>query len=280
MPKEKLRVFVACPIGSDDSEDRRRSDQLLKHIISPVAEDLSYQVTRADKIAEPGRITLQIATELGSSDVVIVDLTTLNPNVMYELGARQGLGRPYILMAAEGQVLPFDLLDFRTIFYKLDLDGVEDARANLKSQLESALSDKSSIFNSSIFSVPPSEQDPHQSTQTDQRLMYVLEALGHFSRESEQTRDVMQMVIQVMSQLVEERQLARQQTEEQRNQEMGLWLMSQLIQNPESVEGVMSAIQTFQGFNPGAASHATIEKPLKEDPPPNRASRRKRASGS
>lgn len=278
MPQENHKLFVACPIGPDDSEQRRRSDQLLKHIISPVAEDLNCQVTRADKIAEPGRITLQIATELGSSDVIIVDLTDLNPNVMYELGARQGLGRPYILMAAEGQALPFDLLDFRTIFYKLDLDGVEDARASLKSQLESALSGQSSIFNSSIFSVPPSEQDPHQATQTDQRLMYVLEALGHLSRESEQTREVMQMVIQVMSQLVEERQLARQQTEEQRNQEMGLWLMSQLIQNPENVEGVMSAIQTLQGFNPGAASHATIEKPLKEGPPPNRASRRKRAS--
>jgi hypothetical protein len=210
--------------------------------------------------------------------VTIVDLTDLNPNVMYELGARQGLGRPYILMAAEGQALPFDLLDFRTIFYKLDLDGVEDARANLKSQLESALSGQSSVFNSSIFSVPPSEQDPHQATQTDQRLMYVLEALGHFSRESEQTREVMQMVIQVMSQLVEERQLARQQTEEQRNQEMGLWLMSQLIQNPESVEGVMSAIQTLQGFNPSAASHASIDKPLKEDPPQNRASRRRKTS--
>jgi hypothetical protein len=278
MPQENHKLFVACPIGPENSEQRKRSDQLLKHIISPVAEDLGCQVTRADRIAEPGRITLQIASEIGSSDVTIVDLTDLNPNVMYELGARQGLGRPYILMAAEGQALPFDLLDFRTIFYKLDLDGVEDARANLKSQLESALSGQSSVFNSSIFSVPPSEQDPHQATQTDQRLMYVLEALGHFSRESEQTREVMQMVIQVMSQLVEERQLARQQTEEQRNQEMGLWLMSQLIQNPESVEGVMSAIQTLQGFNPSAASHASIDKPLKEDPPQNRASRRRKTS--
>lgn len=278
MSQENHKLFVACPIGPENSEQRKRSDQLLKHIISPVAEDLDCQVTRADRIAEPGRITLQIASEIGASDVTIVDLTDLNPNVMYELGARQGLGRPYILMAAEGQALPFDLLDFRTIFYKLDLDGVEDARANLKSQLESALSGQSSVFNSSIFSVPPSEHDPHQATQTDQRLMYVLDALGHFSRESEQTREVMQMVIQVMSQLVEERQLARQQTEEQRNQEMGLWLMSQLIQNPESVEGVMSAIQTLQGFNPSAASHASIDKPLKEDPPQNRASRRRKMS--
>lgn len=278
MSQENHKLFVACPIGPENSEQRKRSDQLLKHIFSPVAEDLDCQVTRADRIAEPGRITLQIASEIGASDVTIVDLTDLNPNVMYELGARQGLGRPYILMAAEGQALPFDLLDFRTIFYKLDLDGVEDARANLKSQLESALSGQSSVFNSSIFSVPPSEHDPHQATQTDQRLMYVLDALGHFSRESEQTREVMQMVIQVMSQLVEERQLARQQTEEQRNQEMGLWLMSQLIQNPESVEGVMSAIQTLQGFNPSAASHASIDKPLKEDPPQNRASRRRKMS--
>jgi len=276
MPQEDHKLFVACPIGPVGSDQRKRSDQLLKHIISPVAQDLNCQLTRADKIAEPGRITLQIAKEIGSADVCIVDLTDLNPNVMYELGARQGLGRPFILMAAEGQSLPFDLLDFRTIFYKLDLDGVESAKGSLKSQLESALSGNSSIFNSSIFSVLPSEPDPHQTTQTDQRLMYVLEALGQISRESEQTREVMQMVIQVMSQHAEERQLARQQTEEQRNHETGLWLMSQLIQNPESIEGVMSAIQTFQGFNPGTASPASMEKPDKEEPPQNRAARRRK----
>jgi hypothetical protein len=272
MPPGNHKLFVACPIGLVDSEQRRRSDQLLKYIISPVADELSCQVTRADKIAEPGRITLQIATEIGSSDVVIADLTDLNPNVMYELGARQGLGRPYILMAAEGQSLPFDLLDFRTIFYRLDLDGVEVARASFKSQLESALSGQSPNFSSSIFSVPPSEQDPHQARPPDQELMYVLEALGHISRESQQTQDMMQMVVQVMSQVFEERQLARQQTDEQRSKEMGSWLMSQLIQNPESVEVVMSAIKTLQGIIPGPASHAAVEKPLKEDLLPSRAS--------
>jgi len=153
MPQEKHKVFVACPIGSDDSEERRRSDQLLEHIISPVAEDLNCQVTRADNIAMPGKITHQIDIELRSSDVVIVDLTDLNPNVMYELGVRQGLGRPYILMAAEGQKLPFDLRDYRTIFYKVCFVGVAgaDARKSLKSQLESALSGQPSISDSSIF---------------------------------------------------------------------------------------------------------------------------------
>jgi catechol 2,3-dioxygenase-like lactoylglutathione lyase family enzyme len=139
-----IHIFVACPIGAENSPERNRSDQLLEHILYPVIDDLLGKpdevIVRADTIGEPGRITSHIARELDIADVVIADLIGLNPNVMYEVGVRHTLNKPLVLMAIDGQLLPFDLHDYRTIFYKLDLKGIKPAQEQLKKQLEKILS--------------------------------------------------------------------------------------------------------------------------------------------
>jgi nucleoside 2-deoxyribosyltransferase len=275
------KIFVASPIGSEGSPQRRRSDQLLKHIIGPVADELGCDVVRADKLAEPGRITLQIANELGSADVVIADLSDLNPNVMYELGARQGLGRPYVLMAEDGMSLPFDLLDFRTIFYRLDLDGVDAAKEQLRAQLQAALDGKGSIVNRSIFSVSESTIDPGPTSATDQRLLLVLEAIGHLSRETEETKDSLQAMATVLSDLVEDRREAKQIAEEQRNQELGKWLFSQMLQNPEGADSVIAAVQTFANFSetPVQQARAASSQPKKVNRQTRRQAQREGKEG-
>ncbi|MDB5262227.1 MAG: hypothetical protein JWQ14_1508 [Adhaeribacter sp.] len=174
-------IFLACPIGQSGSPERIRSDKLLKYVIRPVADELNCQVTRGDKIAEIGRITLQVAAKLNCSDVVIADLTGLNPNVMYELGVRQALGRPCILMAQVGQSLPFDLLDFRTIFYQLDLDAVEEAKVELKLQLETAISGQGPILSRKLYECAESEveNEPNQAEILDEILSNVRTLLSH-----------------------------------------------------------------------------------------------------
>src|SRR4051794_19690514 len=127
MRKVTMSIFVACPIGDEDSQERKRSDNLLKYVISPVVGEIlggtpEAAILRSDKIATPGRITVQILRALAESDVVIADLTGTNPNVMYEVGIRQALVKPFVLMAEKGQELPFDLSDLRTVFYRLELE--------------------------------------------------------------------------------------------------------------------------------------------------------------
>jgi nucleoside 2-deoxyribosyltransferase len=104
------KVFLACPIGEDNSPERNRSDKLLKYVIHPVTKELllgppEEAIIRADKMGEPGRITTQVLRELIESDVVIADLTGTNPNVMYEVGIRQAMMKPLVLMAEKGQRL-------------------------------------------------------------------------------------------------------------------------------------------------------------------------------
>ncbi len=137
--------FVICPIGSDDSDDRKRSDRVLKHVIKPAIKIVTSQndeecIHRADLIAKPGRITQQIIEKLRSTDVVIADLTGQNANVMYELGLRHGTGKPCVLLCQKNQKLPFDLADLRTIFYEIDVDEVEKASLELSKHISDAIS--------------------------------------------------------------------------------------------------------------------------------------------
>src|SRR4051794_27731601 len=101
------KIFIACPIGDEDSEERKRSDKLLRHVIEPVIQDVEKDGTtvdliRADKTSSTGRISKQMVEDIVSCDVMLADVTGDNPNVLYEVGLRQALLKPYILMAQRG----------------------------------------------------------------------------------------------------------------------------------------------------------------------------------
>ncbi len=107
--------FVISSIGSNNSDERRRSDDIFEGIIKPVVEDLGYTTERADKIMKAGKITEQIVEYLIYSGLVIADLTDSNANVLYELGIRHAVGKPVIQIIEDPSKLPFDLGDERTI---------------------------------------------------------------------------------------------------------------------------------------------------------------------
>jgi hypothetical protein len=121
--------FIIAPIGESGSAVRKRSDQVLRHIIRPALEATGYDSVRADEISDPGNITTQILSRLAESDLVVADLTGHNPNVYYELGIRHAIGKPIIHLIEKGDRIPFDLVAFRTIVLDhKDLDSAEQAR--------------------------------------------------------------------------------------------------------------------------------------------------------
>lgn len=121
----KKTCFVVTPIGKPDSDIRRHIDGILEIAIRPVFEG-DYTVEAAHTCFESTSITKQVYQKLYESDLVIVDLTGLNPNVMYELGIRFCFGKPVILIAEEGTRLPFDINERRTLFFKGDPLGFSE----------------------------------------------------------------------------------------------------------------------------------------------------------
>ncbi|HFQ4978368.1 TPA: hypothetical protein ACGU7N_002418 [Vibrio vulnificus] len=133
--------FIVTPIGESNSAIRREIDALITTVFEPILTSFDLKVTVAHQISETGSITRQVIKRLIESDLVIANLTNLNPNVMYELGIRHCTRKPTIVIAREDVVLPFDISDERTIFYKNDIGGVNELKKALESILPSALED-------------------------------------------------------------------------------------------------------------------------------------------
>ncbi|MCL2688215.1 MAG: hypothetical protein FWE57_00010 [Chitinispirillia bacterium] len=155
MEKEKKTIFFVCPIGDEGTETRRNSDivfKVIERVIKNIKEFSEYDIVRADKIEESGRITTHICQQLKTSDICIVDLTDLNPNVLYEFGIRQALLKPYVLIAKKETILPFDLKDSRTVFYDMsDIESVLKLDDRLKGHLLTALEGKIDEYDKKLF---------------------------------------------------------------------------------------------------------------------------------
>jgi hypothetical protein len=134
---EKRICFIISPIGDNESEVRKRSDKVLKHIITPSVEPFGYDVIRADKISEPGIITTQIIQYIVDSALVVADLTDRNPNVFYELALRHAIRKPLVQMIKKGETVPFDVAATRIIHFDIqDLDSVDQAKTEIANQIK------------------------------------------------------------------------------------------------------------------------------------------------
>ncbi|MBM4329771.1 MAG: hypothetical protein FJ117_00875 [Deltaproteobacteria bacterium] len=135
--EEKICFFIA-PIGDPGTEIRKRSDQILKYLIEPVAMTCGYKAIRADKISEPGIITSQVIQHVIDDPMVVADLTGWNPNVFYELAIRHTFRKPYVQIIQKGERIPFDVSGIRTVEVDHhDLDSVEEAKGEITRQMKS-----------------------------------------------------------------------------------------------------------------------------------------------
>ena len=174
--------FVIAPIGEPDSDIRKRSDQILRYIIRPAAEDCGYETVRADDIDRPGIITNQVIQHILEDALVVADLTGKNPNVFYELAVRHATRKPLVQIIQKDESIPFDVTATRTIFVEhQDLDGAEAAKVAIIDQIKSLETDASGL--ESPISVPLDLQRLRESQSPEQRsLAEVLSEVSHLSR--------------------------------------------------------------------------------------------------
>lgn len=94
-------------------------DKTYKNIIQPAVTVSGYQCVRADEIQESGLIDKSMYALLMHADLVIADISTFNPNALYELGIRHAV-RPFstIVIKEEEGKIPFDLDHTRIFHYK------------------------------------------------------------------------------------------------------------------------------------------------------------------
>ncbi len=132
----KPKCFVIIQIGKEDSDERLKSDRVMKYIVERALED-KYHVQRADDIRQPGTVTVQIIEQLLEAPLVVADLSDRNANVYYELAIRHAVKKPVVHLITKGQEAPFDVNQMRYVSYDITApESVEAAREELKQNVE------------------------------------------------------------------------------------------------------------------------------------------------
>lgn len=144
------KCFVISPIDEPGTDKRKHADMTLHAIIRPalIECDPIFSVSRGDESAEIGLITNHVILEIENSDLIVADLSFLNPNVFYELGFAHAAEKPVIHLAHQGTKLPFDNAGYRTIIFDLaDWHSQEAARKQIREQARGALAKGSQVSN-------------------------------------------------------------------------------------------------------------------------------------
>lgn len=141
--KESVKTcFIITPLDDPGSPIRRLADGVINACIRPILEDMGFQVDLPHESVTPGSITKDIIGKIVNDDLVIANLTGLNPNVMYELGIRHSVRKATVHICKVGTELPFDIAPERTLFYRDDMCGVVEMRPDLENYIKQALEEK------------------------------------------------------------------------------------------------------------------------------------------
>ncbi|MDE6662004.1 MAG: nucleoside 2-deoxyribosyltransferase [Lachnospiraceae bacterium] len=127
---EKKTCFIVTPIGNDDSVIRRHIDGIIDQAIVPALEE-KYEIDVAHRKFEIGSINDRVIESVYKADLVIANLTNLNPNVMFELAVRYSFGKPAIVIAEKDTKLPFDIIVENTVFYVNDPSGANELKEKI-----------------------------------------------------------------------------------------------------------------------------------------------------
>jgi len=109
------------PIADTDGYSTGHFKHVYDNIVSPACEKAGYKAVRADDVKATNLIHLDILKKLIEAPVAICDLSSRNPNVLFELGIRQAFDRPVVLIQEIGTPKIFDIAPLRYLEYSKEM---------------------------------------------------------------------------------------------------------------------------------------------------------------
>jgi hypothetical protein len=136
--KKEQNCFIIMPIADVEGYPQGHFKHVYENIISPACELAGYKAQRADEVKASNLIHLDILNKLIEAPIAICDLSTRNPNVLFELGIRQAFDKPVVLMQEKGTPRIFDIAPLRYLEYSKEMKYHEVLRSQqeLKESLQ------------------------------------------------------------------------------------------------------------------------------------------------
>ncbi|HUU82995.1 MAG TPA: hypothetical protein VM243_05765 [Phycisphaerae bacterium] len=103
--------------------------------ITRATSECGLRSLRADDIWEDSTIVQDIFNLIFRAQVVVVDFTGKNPNVMYETGIAHTLGKHVVPIAQTLDDVPFDMRHHRVLKYLPNAEGLTKLSSNLATKL-------------------------------------------------------------------------------------------------------------------------------------------------
>ncbi|MGN6257338.1 MAG: TIR domain-containing protein [Solirubrobacterales bacterium] len=120
--------------------------ELVHRALRSSAQAAGLSVVRYESLTpEPGLLVERIYEQLESADIVIADISNLNPNVMYELGFVHGARRPVIIIADDLPYVPFDVASLKLVRYGERVADLHAFEREMERVFEAALRDPDSF---------------------------------------------------------------------------------------------------------------------------------------
>jgi hypothetical protein len=103
--------------------------------IAGAASDNGMQCNRADDVWLHRAIIQDIVSLIDRSAILVCDCSGRNPNVFYEIGIADALGKEVILITQHADDVPFDLRHLRYIQYLNNGEGCQRLREDLRRRM-------------------------------------------------------------------------------------------------------------------------------------------------
>jgi hypothetical protein len=137
------KCFVIMPYGTKPDADGKdiNFDEIYDCLIKEPVEELGLECIRCDEISLAGTIQKKMFQHIYDCEVAVVDITSLNPNVFYELGVRHALADSVtVLMRRRNTRLPFNIQDLAVIDYdETSPARVKEHKTQLKKFIQNGL---------------------------------------------------------------------------------------------------------------------------------------------
>ncbi|MGE7841422.1 hypothetical protein ACQKNX_11565 [Lysinibacillus sp. NPDC093712] len=150
---KKLKVGLIMPISHTEGYPVGHWGDVRKIIEEALSEfeDYKVEVSMVSEAEDSTLIQKTIIQRIYSDDIVIVDVSSKNPNVMFELGVRLAFDRPFILLKDDSTDYVFDISSIYRINYPRDLryKDIVDMKNQLKMKLDATY--KKSLKEESMY---------------------------------------------------------------------------------------------------------------------------------
>jgi hypothetical protein len=141
--ERKRTCFVIMPFGEKKDFDGQDIDfdDIYRFFFKKAVEDLGIECVRCDEIEEAGSIHEKMFEHIYRADIVVVDITTSNANVYYELGIRHALAKGVtVLIRRKGTAIPFNIQGLQVVEYdQAKFSSIEQAKARIHQIIKNGL---------------------------------------------------------------------------------------------------------------------------------------------